>query len=178
MKCVVLTWIGENRDIPRNPPAGMPVHPVRNADTYLPGDKPVPANECRIVPRTPVEAVAAASEGVRHIVAEKDSDVASVFEAVVVAATSSAVADSAARFEIVQPSVSAFAAVAGTEVPVAVAAVPVVAVVAPVPAVEGRSLPSGRRGCPRSSPFAAPQAFRQFSSSPDPLHKGVLGRVR
>lgn len=103
MKCVVLTWIGENRDIPRNPPGGMPVPPVRKADTYPPDDKPVPSNVRRIVPRTLVEAVAAASEGVLHIVAEKDSGVASVFEAVVVAATSSAVADSAARFETVRP---------------------------------------------------------------------------
>ena len=175
MKCVVLTWIGENRDIPRNPPAGMPVHPVRKADAYSPDGKPVPANVHHIVPRTSVEAVAAASEDVLHIV-HGEPDVVQVFGAVAVAATSSAVADSAARFEVVRPSVSVFAAVADTEKPVAAAAVLVAAEVVPVPAVEGRDLPSGRRGCQRSSPFSAPQPSRQSSSGPALLRKGVPDR--
>ena len=178
MKCVVLTWIGENRDIPRNLPAGMPVHPARKADTSPPDDKPVPANARHIVPCTSVEAVAAASEDVRHIVAEEEPGAAPVFEEVAVAATSSAVADSAARFEVVRPSVSAFADVVDTEVSVAAVAVPVAAEVALVPAVEWQVLPSGQRDYPRSSPFSVPKPSRQSSSGLALLRKGVPVRVR
>ena len=66
MKYDVLTWTGENLDIPRNPPGDRRVHSVRKADTYPPDGKPVPASARHIAPHTPVAAVGVASAAVRH----------------------------------------------------------------------------------------------------------------
>ena len=115
MNCVVLTWIGENQDIHRNPPACRRVLLARIAGTYPPGDRIAPASARHTVRRMQVAAVAVA--------------------------TLSAVG-SAVRFEAVRPSVvAAFEAVANTAVPVAVAAALVFAVVVLVPAVPERNLP-------------------------------------
>lgn len=73
--------------------------PVRKANTHHPDDSPLPANG-HIVPRMPVAAVAVASAAVRHTAVVEEPDAASVFEAVAVAATSSAVADSAAHLRL------------------------------------------------------------------------------
>ena len=137
MKCVVLTWIGENRDIRRNLPDGMPAHPARNTDTYPSGDRIVPASAHHTVRRMQVAAVAVASVAVHRIavVQEWDSGV------VAVTATLSAAADSAAHSAAVRSSVSAFAAEVDMAVPVAVAAALVFAVVVLVPAVPERNLP-------------------------------------
>ena len=140
MNCVVLTWIGENQDNPRNPPACKWALPARNADTYPPDGKPVLANAYHIVLRMRVAAVAVASVAVHRIAVVGKPDAVTAW-AVVVPATLSAVG-SAVRFEAVRPSVvAAFEAVAYTAVPVAAVAMLASAVAEPVPAVVARNLP-------------------------------------
>lgn len=116
MKCVVLTWILENRDIRRSLPDGMPAHPARSSDTYPPGDRIVPASARHTVRRMQVAAVAVASVAVRCIAVVEEPDAVPVW-AIAVTATLSAAANSAA----VRSSVSAFAAEVDMAVSVAAA---------------------------------------------------------
>ena len=141
----VLTWIGENRGIPRNPPDGRRVPPARIAGTCPPAGMPVPANARHIVPRMRVAAAAVASADVCHIASVWKSAVVRVFAA---AATLS-VAGLVARFEVVRPPVAAFVAVADIVLFAAVFASAVA-----VPAFAARDLPSARTGCLGSSPFS------------------------
>ena len=133
MKCVVLTWIGENQDIRRNLPDGMPAHPARSSDTYTPGDRIVPASARHTVRRMQVATVAVASVAARRIAVVEEPDAVPVW-AIAVTATLSAAAYSAA----VRSSVSAFAAEVDMAVSVAAA---LASVAAPVPAVVVRNLP-------------------------------------
>ena len=137
MKCVVLTWIGENRDIRRSPPAGRRALPVRTAGTCPPGDRTVPACARHTVRRMQVVAVAVASVAVHRIAVVEKPDAVQVW-AVAVTATLSA-ADSAAHSAAVRSSVSAFAV--EVDMTVSVAAALASAVAAPVPAVVVRNLP-------------------------------------
>lgn len=132
MKCVVLTWIGENQDIRRNLPDGMPAHPARSSDTYPLGDRIVPASARHTVRRMQVAAVAVASVAARRIAVVEEPDAVPVW-AIAVTATLSAAAYSAVR-----SSVSAFAAEVDMAVSVAAA---LASVAAPVPAVVVRNLP-------------------------------------
>ena len=138
---MVLTWIGENRDIRRNLPDGMPAHPARSSDTYPPGDRIVPASARHTVRRMYVAAVAVASVAVHRIAVVEKPDAVQVW-AVAVTATLSA-AGSAVRLEAVRSSVSAFVTEVDMAVPVAVAVAAALAsaVAAPVPAVVVRNLP-------------------------------------
>lgn len=133
MNCVVLTWIGENQDIHRNPPADKLALPVRIAGTYPPGDRIAPASAHHTVRRMLVAAVAVASVAVHRIAVVEKPDA--------VPATLSA-AGYAVRFEAARPSVvAAFEAVANTAQLVAVVAALVFAVAELVPAVVVRNLP-------------------------------------
>ena len=108
----VLTWTVGNRDIPRSPPDGKPVLPVRhrNVGTVLPAPAPVPANAGSRIPVAVPAAVRVAVPRMVAVVAGRN--IVPVPAEVAAAATSSAVAvvlqpASVVRRVLVPPSVSA-----------------------------------------------------------------------
>lgn len=178
MKHDSLTWTAGNRDIPRNPPGGRSVHSVRqgNGGTCLPDSVRAPANGFRAVPcMQAVESVVVRAAAPCTAAVAVALAVVPVFAEVVAAATwSVAVVLSVpvARRVLVRPSVSA--AVEDIAVQVAV----VVALQQPVVPAVPLPRPSGRTGCPCSSPLSVPPPFRQSSSGPAAWHRGVPVRAR
>ncbi|WP_157800022.1 hypothetical protein, partial [Phocaeicola vulgatus] len=90
-----LTWTAGNRDIPRSPPDGNWVHPLRrdNAGTVLQGAVPAPANVSHGIPRVRVVEPVAVLAAVPCRVAAVAGNIVSVPVAVVAAATLPAVAE-------------------------------------------------------------------------------------
>ena len=123
-----LTWTAENRDIPRNPPDGNWVHPLRrdNVGRVLQGAVPAPANVSHGIPRVRVvEPVAVLAAVPYRVAVVAGRNIVPVPAAVVAVATLSAVAEdwlpvSAVRQEPEPPSVSVPAVAEDTVEPAAV----------------------------------------------------------